>query len=372
MRAAFLALLLAALAMPLPAQQPAPARTSPPAWLGVTYDLHWLAAGPTGCEARVVVASVVPGSPAERAGLRAGDAILAMDGDPQPAARLAGRAPRLAPGDRVRLRIRRDGSDRELTVVADRRPDRLVVQGAAPVPPRTPAGPLLELRADTLVATDFARIGPGSPTPRAGYWLRTADGRTTYRPVDTAPATDLDRRAAVLLACADAGTRALAVAGIRPELDRIQERADSLRAVFTRRALEQEDQARRLYLLPERRPGASPAPGAPPRAMVVLRAEEALAAGLRGVAGAELVAMEPELAEYFRGVTGGLLVLRVAPGTPAGRAGLRPGDVITAAGGREATGPADLRALLAAPEAGPLELTVVRQGRRRTVSVPRP
>jgi membrane-associated protease RseP (regulator of RpoE activity) len=46
------------------------------------------------------------------------------------------------------------------------------------------------------------------------------------------------------------------------------------------------------------------------------------------VAGAEVVDLRPELAEYFN-VAGGVLVVDVAPGTPAAISGILPGDVIT-------------------------------------------
>ncbi len=53
----------------------------------------------------------------------------------------------------------------------------------------------------------------------------------------------------------------------------------------------------------------------------------------RRVAGAEFLALTPELAENFAGVQEGLLVLRVIPNTPAGVLGLRGGDVVVEADG---------------------------------------
>jgi S1-C subfamily serine protease len=55
---------------------------------------------------------------------------------------------------------------------------------------------------------------------------------------------------------------------------------------------------------------------------------EAPVASNRRVAGAEFLALTPELAEYFAGVQDGLLVLRVIPKTPASQLGLRDGDVV--------------------------------------------
>ena len=50
--------------------------------------------------------------------------------------------------------------------------------------------------------------------------------------------------------------------------------------------------------------------------------------GSNRVAGAQVIDLRPELARYF-GVVGGVLIVDVAPGTPASMAGLLPGDVIT-------------------------------------------
>jgi hypothetical protein len=49
--------------------------------------------------------------------------------------------------------------------------------------------------------------------------------------------------------------------------------------------------------------------------------------GSNRVAGAEVIDLRPGLAEYFR-VEGGVLVVDVAPGTPAAIAGIQAGDVI--------------------------------------------
>ena len=60
------------------------------------------------------------------------------------------------------------------------------------------------------------------------------------------------------------------------------------------------------------------------------------------VAGASLATVREELGDYF-GVSNGLLVLRVGPGTPASRASLRDGDVIVRANGEEIESVQELR-----------------------------
>lgn len=68
--------------------------------------------------------------------------------------------------------------------------------------------------------------------------------------------------------------------------------------------------------------------------------------------------------------TSGAYVGRVTPGSPAERAGLRPGDVILALGGRPVACAADLQRLLSQLPAGrALPLTCWRDGQERNVMV---
>ncbi|HEY5490797.1 MAG TPA: PDZ domain-containing protein, partial [Gemmatimonadaceae bacterium] len=64
---------------------------------------------------------------------------------------------------------------------------------------------------------------------------------------------------------------------------------------------------------------------------------------------------------------GGVLVQRVAPETPAARAGLKGGDVIVEAGGRQVTSARLLQRLISDTDARSLKLKVVRKGKARTV-----
>src|SRR5690606_25497537 len=92
--------------------------------------------------------------------------------------------------------------------------------------------------------------------------------------------------------------------------------------------------------------------------------------GERGVAGAEFAELNPALAEYFAGVTEGVLTLRVAPATPAARAQLEPGDVVGPLAGRPVHSARELRAALltaAGPQPPQAPLDAVRRCERRAL-----
>lgn len=100
------------------------------------------------------------------------------------------------------------------------------------------------------------------------------------------------------------------------------------------------------------------------RGRITLRSlDQSLEVGQRAIAGAEFNEMEPGLAAYFEGVTEGLLVLRVAPETPAARADLRPGDVLVRADETPVREIAQLRSIVAHAMGEVLPVTVVREGR---------
>lgn len=92
--------------------------------------------------------------------------------------------------------------------------------------------------------------------------------------------------------------------------------------------------------------------------------------GSRARLGVQLQPLGTQLAEYF-GLEGrpGVLVASVREGTPAERAGLRAGDVLLSVGDRSVETPADVLGALAAREAGPMEVTILRDRQERTLTV---
>jgi serine protease Do len=88
--------------------------------------------------------------------------------------------------------------------------------------------------------------------------------------------------------------------------------------------------------------------------------------------GATVSGLTDQLAEYF-GVPKGVLVESVATDSPAGRAGLRAGDVIVDVAGKSVTNPADVgTALASGVRDGHVELHVVREKKdlRLTATMP--
>lgn len=79
---------------------------------------------------RPMVGYVIPDSPAARAGVRAGDLLLAVDGDPIDAIPGAGRRFLAAKpdGPGVRLTVRRAGGDQEIVVAPVKRPGRVLLE----------------------------------------------------------------------------------------------------------------------------------------------------------------------------------------------------------------------------------------------------
>jgi serine protease Do len=79
-------------------------------------------------------------------------------------------------------------------------------------------------------------------------------------------------------------------------------------------------------------------------------------------------ALGKQLADYF-GVTHGVLVSSVEENSPAAKAGLKAGDIVTEADGQKVEDADDLVRALSSKEEGEVTLTVVRDRNRRTVRV---
>ena len=92
----------------------------------------------------------------------------------------------------------------------------------------------------------------------------------------------------------------------------------------------------------------------------------------RSQLGASLMSMSDQLSEYF-GVKQGLLVTAVTPDSPASRAGLKAGDVLTAVNGRSVDAMSDVsRELRDLPADGKVELRVMRDRKELTLNATLP
>jgi C-terminal processing protease CtpA/Prc len=296
------------------------------------------------------VMEVRRGSPAAQAGVHEGDLVIRINGrDAKDTFRDL--PERLEAGDTVRISIRRGGDVRDVPVVAVRRPVR--------------------------TATRFGIVRPGS-----------GEGRMLFVGPDSIPLEALTMRIDSLQ------TRLLELNNgeIRLQMDSLIRVFSDSANVFIHRlpnmefrlegpdmeALEGElaeldDQLAELddegFRLDSESFDIETEVFGLENNLEMLERPFFMELGRRSAAGAELAEMNEGLRRYFDNVQGGALVIDVGPETPAARAGLEAGDVIVRAGGREVNDPEDVRRALMGEEDGSVALEVVRQGRRRELTV---
>jgi serine protease Do len=85
--------------------------------------------------------------------------------------------------------------------------------------------------------------------------------------------------------------------------------------------------------------------------------------------GVSTQSLSQQLADYFGVKDGGVLITSVTENSPAAKAGLKAGDVITAIDGDKVTSPNDLSRGLSKKETGDVTLTIIRDHNSRTVTV---
>ena len=113
---------------------------------------------------RPIIGSVVPGSPAEQAGLQTGDEIVSVDGNPAPTWEDAQYAILIRPDSPVRLVLRRGGEQRELVVRSQSDADKVGTIGVRPL-------------------VRVGEVTPGSPAEQAGFRSDDAILRMGDKPV---------------------------------------------------------------------------------------------------------------------------------------------------------------------------------------------
>jgi hypothetical protein len=282
----------------------------------------------------VRVLEVRRGSPAAEAGVRQGDVVIRIDG--RDAADVYDDLPEeLEAGETVRLSLRRGGEDREVAVVAVRRPDRMRVgimrRGSGD-------GPMIFMGPDSLPLQELT-IRIDSLQTRL---LELNDGNIRVH---------MDSLITLFSDSANVFIQRMPNVQFRmegPDLERLQGELAELEN------LDIDIDTHVMGLEGE---------------LAGMERPFFMELGRRSAAGAELAEMNEGLRRYFDNVQNGALVIDVPANTPAGRAGLEAGDVIVRAGGREVNGPEDVRRAFMGEEDARVVLEVVRQGRRRELTV---
>lgn len=134
-------------------------------WLGVTIqDVNADAAKALGLpEAKgAMIASVLPGEPADKAGLKASDVILKVNGqDVADSGDLLRTIARLKPGERVKLTVWRKGKTMEMTAVLGQRDTEKLAQ--EPVPQDRPLGDIAGLTLRPVNEQEARALGLDKP-----------------------------------------------------------------------------------------------------------------------------------------------------------------------------------------------------------------
>jgi serine protease Do len=303
----------------------------------------------------VLISSLAGGGPAEKAGLKQGDVVLSMDGekmeDEQQFRRfLNGKKP----GDAVKIRILRSGRERSYTVVLGDRSDfESVLQPNAPGRPqwREPLrverrGAFLGVTATDLTDAQKKRfdledgayvdlVAEGSPAEKAG--LKEGDVITAFdgRPVENA--AELYERIREAEPGKEALVEVLRKGGLETVTVTLGERSEE--DVF----------------------------GAVPRIREPLQMFRwnAESTAFLGVTTERLSRRAKDRLKIEAGVR----VAEVSEGSPAEKAGLKEGDVITAIGDADVSTPEALSEIIGTKKPGEkIEVQYLRRGRTRTAT----
>jgi hypothetical protein len=334
-RNVWLPLFAAVLALPGAARAQDGDEGERPGMIGVSFSVHITRSDREPEPVREVrIGHVRRGSPAEAAGVDEGDVVIQINGRP---AIEAFDDLELQEGETVQLHIRRGNDERTIAIVAAPRPAR--------------------------VATQFGIMTPGR-----------GEGRMFFVGPDSIPLNALTMRIDSLQ------TRLLELDGgaIRVQMDSLITLFSDSANVFIHRLpnmefrLEGPDMEAlegQLAELDDVTFEIDTQVEGLEDALESMERPFFMELGRRAAAGAELAEMNEGLRRYFDNVQGGALVIEVSPNTPAARAGLEAGDVIVRAGGREVNDPEDVRHALMGEEDGSVALEVVRQGRRRELTL---
>ena len=289
---------------------------NPSGYLGIRFEEIVQRNGERSTE-RIMVREVSKDSPAAKAGIQAGDELIRINGLVAGNGKFSAIAGTLVEGDTVRLRVKREGRERDFTMIAAARPAGL--------------GPSGHYR-DIIISGDSVR----------GLMRRYLDSARVHLDSLRLP------NARIRVIPGDSTFFRMLPHGSMLHDSLIWKYRDSTFMHLFKSA--PGDRLRHFEFDSELGPASI---------------FHSIELGNRSVAGAEFSEMTPELAQYFNGQRG-LLTLRVVPETPADRAGLQGGDVVLKAKDRSVQTVADLRAIVAANPDG-VKLEISRKGKAQVL-----
>lgn len=339
-------------------------------WIGISVDFTNVVL--EGRERNVaVISQVVPGSPADMAGIRVGDNMVRLDGQPVSERILATLPGTIKPGDLVRFTIHREGRSRDLLVEAAPRPVFMEAMTPSlrpefnfPTPDlafpftsfavRTPSADSLRVQIERLrqEVTEVRRQQLSRQRE-----LQASMGRSAEEAIHR------DGRLAALLTREEtllAQQRSLTERLRRVSEEEIQlqwAEAQSRYEEALSRMLGNEREAQRRGAREREETASRPA-----EVYVYARGGSGspIIAGQSAMLGAHLAPLNPDLAALFS-VPEGVFVIQVPEGTPAADAGLLGGDIIVRIGDEKVASLTDLRFGLGV-RGQTLRMQVIRRG----------
>jgi membrane-associated protease RseP (regulator of RpoE activity) len=335
-------------------------QTAPRGWLGITYDESIVIHGNQRSGA-LTITEVAKGSPAERAGLQAGDTVSRVNGFRATTEVLRSMGASVEPGDTVHMVVRRGGRDREIDIEVAKRPPQTFVQGRP--------------------GAERARIYTYDPDSVRGMMKLFVD--SMYAGLDTSRMRifRFDTAGFMRLNGDSMFMGSLPMTAFRYGMfgDSLPFRSRAfMDSMFNLpRGVWMDSMFSRLPTFHDSLFSALPRNGAmlPPQLFDEVRTPDivfrSFARGASAFAGADLTDMNPDLGEYF-GTKNGVLVLAVPDGTPAARAGLEAGDIVTKVDGAAVSSVVELRRTVEKARRGaPIKLEIVRHQKSRTVELKR-
>ncbi len=285
--------------------------------------------------ARVMVSSVFPDSPADRAGLRSGDRVLKVNGAPVTFAIMESVGPRIQPGDPYAFTVLRRGELLEIPVTAEKRRDAAEIVVTRMQTQLDTLRKLIGVTLDSLEVSQYAGLPALEVRP-----IEQRDGSVTFVVTTVAGTYEVSDTEIVANDVAWADADHFSTAWVRPDTVRVAPPIPYAPAPVSATPRN----VRRVETGSRAQAGGRVSG----EGWTISSSLSPWTEGARRVAGAEMHPVGADLGRYL-GVERGLLIVDVTPGTPAARSGLLPGDVVLTADDTRIESLSDLRDVLAIP-----------------------